>query len=158
MNLAEAMTKIGPELASVVAGDDNDRALDPAIDSDDSSVLFAVRAAYTGDRGFFKPLPAMLTHTDPRASSNKLYGGTRSSPVEFAAYRPGAFADIPHGQERVYHGAAMYDINSVAYPVLIYTATGEKAFCSGANQKGPGELHVPAVKNPEKQSKNHGNQ
>ena len=123
MNLAEAMTKIGPELASVVAGDDNDGALDPAIDSDDSSVLFAVRAAYTGDRGFFKPLPAMLTHTDPRASSNKLYGGTRSSPVEFAAYRPGAFADIPHGQERVYHGAAMYDINSVAYPVLIYTAT-----------------------------------
>ena len=45
-----------------------------------------------------------------------------------------------------------------AVKVLIYTATGEKAFCSGANQKGPGELHVPAVKNPEKQSKNHGNQ
>ena len=40
-----------------------------------------------------------------------------------------------------------------AAKVLIYTATGEKAFCSGANQKGPGELHVPAVKNPEKQSK-----
>lgn len=85
----------------------------------------AVRAAAAlRDTGFFRPdaLPPVLLHTSGRANANWLYGGTRTSPVADAAYKPGKFDHGGQGRhQRLLLGAAFLQANDqLAIPALLY--------------------------------------
>lgn len=84
------------------------------------SPLSVVRqASLVADKTLFSQLPPMLLHEDPRPTANKLYGGAHTSPVEHAAYRAGTFDGAPLS-DCVILGAALFDLNDRAYPVLLY--------------------------------------
>jgi len=87
-------------------------------------------AAFLRNEAFFAPdlLPPVLLHTSGRVNANWLYGGTRTSPVADAGYKPGKF-DL-FGRRRHHRqliGAAFLQISSDrAVPALLYRLEEEQ--------------------------------
>lgn len=76
--------------------------------------------ASLSNKEMFQDLPPVLMHADPRANANKLYGGSRPSPVPHAAYQPGVWGGAPWN-ERIYFGVALFDLNGESHLAALYT-------------------------------------
>lgn len=74
------------------------------------------------NKALFDVLPPLLLHDDPRASANKLYAGTRTSPVEHAAFQSGSWAG-DSGHARRYVGVVLFDLNAHSHLAALYSTT-----------------------------------
>ena len=76
--------------------------------------------ASLSNKDVFNELPPVLMHVDPRANANKIYGGSRPSPVPHAGYQSGVWGGAPWN-ERIHFGVALFDLNGESHLAALYT-------------------------------------